>query len=307
MAKYGKLSFMFPVLFSIGGFSVSSFGVFLALAFLFGVFLIWRLSRAWDLSEEKILDLILLSFLGGLLGARIFFVAEHLSSFLSLEKILLVNKYPGLSFWGGFLGSWLALYFFSRKFKMDFWQIADITAVGFLGGLILGNLGCFLGGCGVGMQSNLFLAAPMVGVIGKRFPVQILEALFLSWVLIRIWGKATHFHLRGLILSTALIFIGAVKLLMEPLKENRSEWIFSLTLLTLGIHIFYRVQVGKRTLFSDIKTFFKFLSRLFRDSGERRKVLDNLQKSWYNQKIAIAWKMRGIGKFLRRKGVKVAP
>lgn len=298
---------MFPVLFSIGGLSISSFGVFLALAFLFGVFLIWRLSRAWDLSEEKILDLTLLSFLGGLLGARIFFVAEHLSSFLSLERILLVNKYPGLSFWGGFLGSWLTLYFFSRKFKMDFWQIADISAVGFLGGLILGNIGCFLGGCAVGAPSNLFFATSMVGVIGRRFPVQVLEALLLNLALLKIWGKATHFHPRGLILATTLIFIGVVKLLMEPFKETRSEWIFSFALLALGIHIFYRVQAGKRTLLSDIKAFFKFLSLLFRDGGARHKALDHLKKSWYNQKIAISWRMRGIGKFLRRKGVKVAP
>lgn len=253
------------------------------------------------------MDLTLLSFLGGLVGARIFFVAENLSAFLSLEKILLINKYPGLSFWGGFLGGWLGLYFFSRKFKMDFAMMADIAAVGFLGGLILGNLGCFLGSCAVGQPSNLFLATPMVGVIGRRFPVQLLEALLLSLVLMRIWGRATHFHPRGLILASSLIYIGAVKLLLEPVKDTHSEWIFSLTLLTLGIYIFYRVQAGKRTLFSDTKAFFQFIASLLTDASVRHQILDHWKKSWYNQKIAISWKMRGLGKLLRRKGVKVAP
>lgn len=298
---------MIPVLFSIGNVSVSSFGVFLALAFLFGVFLIWRLSRAWDLSEEKILDLTLLSFLGGLLGARIFFVAEHITSFLSLERILLVNKYPGLSFWGGFLGSWLTLYFFSRKFKMDFWQIADITAVGFLGGLILGNIGCFLGGCAVGAPSNLFLATPMVGVIGKRFPVQVLEALLLTFALLKTWGRATHFHPRGLIVSQCLIYIGSVKLLTESLKDLSNGFLFPLTLIVLGIHIYYRIYSGKRTLLSDIKSFLKFILSFLNDAKTRNLTVQQIKKSWYNQKIAVLWRLRTLSKILRRMRVKIAP
>ena len=68
---------MFPVLFSIGKITVSSFGVFLTLGFLFGVFLVWRLTRAWELNEEKILDLTMLTFIGGLIGARIYFLMEN--------------------------------------------------------------------------------------------------------------------------------------------------------------------------------------------------------------------------------------
>src|SRR5438552_13186037 len=113
---------MFPTLFSIGKFGISSFGVFLAFGFILGVFLIWRLARAWDLDEEKILDLTLLTFFGGLIGARIYFVLSHLSFFgLNPLKILLFQKYPGFSFWGAFLGGWLSLFYFAKKFKWDFW------------------------------------------------------------------------------------------------------------------------------------------------------------------------------------------
>jgi len=165
---------MLPVLFSIGPITVSSFGFFLSLAFLFATFLLWRLAHGWDLNEEKILDLIILSFFGGLIGARIFFIMLNFNLFsFDLGKMLLVTKYPGLNFWGGFLGGWLTLNFFTRRFKMDFWQVADLAAIGLLGGLILGDLGCFLGGCSFGVPSNSFFAVPMVGVIGKRFPVQL--------------------------------------------------------------------------------------------------------------------------------------
>ncbi len=83
---------MLPVLFSTGGLSISSFGFFLSLGFIYGVFLIWRLSRAWDINEEKVLDLVLLIFLGGFLGARLYFILEHSEFFLNdLTRVILIT------------------------------------------------------------------------------------------------------------------------------------------------------------------------------------------------------------------------
>ena len=180
---------MFPVLFTIGKIPVSSFGVFLSLGFLLGVFLIWRISRAWDLDEEKILDLTLFTFLGGLIGARIYFVIEHFQVFSqNLPGIFFFNKIPGFSFWGAVLGGWLMLFFLVKDKRWDFWMISDIAAIGFLGGLILSDIGCFLGGCSVGIRSDLFLAVNMVGVLGKRFPIQAVEAFFLFLALLSLRG-----------------------------------------------------------------------------------------------------------------------
>ncbi|MCR4306115.1 MAG: prolipoprotein diacylglyceryl transferase, partial [Candidatus Daviesbacteria bacterium] len=186
---------MIPVLFSIGSLSVSSFGVFLVLGFLLGMFLVWRLSRAWDLDEEKTLDLTLLTFIGGIVGARLYFVLENLQIFfVSPFNLILINKVPGLSFWGGILGGWLTLYYFARRKRLDFWQLADIAFVGILGGMVLSNLGCFLGGCNVGSPTNSILGVSMVGALGKRWPVQLIEAILLTLGLMKIWSKATHFH-----------------------------------------------------------------------------------------------------------------
>ncbi|TSC64167.1 MAG: phosphatidylglycerol:prolipoprotein diacylglycerol transferase [Microgenomates group bacterium Gr01-1014_93] len=133
---------MLPVLFSIGPIPVSSFGLFLSLGFIYGSFLVWRLARAWELNEEKVLDLIILTFFGGLLGARIFFVTLNFDFFKEdLFKILLITKYPGINFWGGFLGGWLTLFIFAKRLKFNFLQVADIAAIGFTGALILGDIG----------------------------------------------------------------------------------------------------------------------------------------------------------------------
>ncbi len=271
---------MLPVLFSIGNFNVSSFGFFLTIAFLLGIFLVWRLSRAWDLDEEKILDLILLTFLGGLIGARIYFVINNLNFFgLDLLKIILIPKYPGFSFWGGFLGGWLTLYFFVRKFKMDFWLVADIASIGFLGGLIISDLGCFLGSCFPGTPPKLFL----------------LEALLLLFVFSRLWKRATHFHLCGIIISLTLIYTGIVKVITSFFRPvSAPDFIFPITLIILGATIFYQQVPAKsgRTLISDMKRAISFLAALLTKKEARSLLLLNFKKSWYNQKTALSWKLR---------------
>ncbi|MBI2020229.1 prolipoprotein diacylglyceryl transferase [Candidatus Daviesbacteria bacterium] len=299
---------MFPVLLAIDGFSLSSFGVFLAAGFIFGVFLVWRLSRAWDLNEEKVLDLTLLTFLGGLVTSRIYFALEHWQFFFpNILNLILVLKNPGFSFWGGFLGGWLSLYFFARKFRIDFWQVADIAAVGFLGGLIFAQIGCFLGGCDIGIVQKGFLSVSMVGAIGSRFPIQIFEAAVLFLILRKIWAKATHFHQRGQIISLTLISIGIVKLLALPWKERAQlEFIFPLILLILGIIIFYKMQ-PTRTPLSDFKNLGKFVWGLFSNGEVREKVVINIKKSWYNQRVNLVWKVKSLIKLLRRLNVRSSP
>ncbi len=295
---------MFPVLLSIDKFSVSSFGVFLGLGFIFGVFLVWRLARAWDLNEEKILDLTLLTLLGGLIGARLYFVLTHFPFFADdIFKIILFTKYPGFSFWGAFLGGWLSLSFFSQRKKMDFWQIADIASVGFLGGLIIADLGCFLGGCGAGSVTKSFLGMPVVGLIGKRWPIQLFEAFLFFLCLMNIWSKATRFHQKGHIVALTLGLIGLIKILIAPLRQNQNQdFVFSLTLIILGITIYYKLS--KKNILSDAKNFFQFIIGLFTTKANRVLVLEAFRKVWYNQKTSIAWKFRNLKKTLRRFNVR---
>lgn len=298
---------MLPVLFSIGPIPISSFGLFLSIGFIYGSFLVWRLARAWELNEEKILDLIILAFFGGLLGARIFFVSLNFDFFKDdLFKILLITKYPGISFWGGFLGGWLAMFIFARRLKLNFYQVADLAAVGYLGGVILGDLGCFLGGCAVGGQSSIFFAVPVVGVVGKRFPAQLLEAALLSLLLFKMWPKSSRFHIHGEILSIILIFLGIIKLISEFfLASHQGGYFLSIATSSLGIFIYY--QITKRNVKKDLVSAYFILASLLTSKKQWRNILASLSRSWYNLINSWSWKLRALAKFLRRMRVKPTP
>jgi phosphatidylglycerol---prolipoprotein diacylglyceryl transferase len=297
---------MLPVLLTLGPISISSFGFSLAVAFLYGTFLVWRLSRAWDLPEERILDLVILTFFGGLIGARLYFVTLNLDYFLSDPyKILLITKYPGMSFWGGFLGGWLSLFYFCRRFKLNFWQIADLAAVGFLAGLIFGDIGCFLGGCSVGKVSD-FLGTPVVGQLGHRFPVSILEALILALILFQIWPKAVKFHPTGRIVSLSLILLGLIKFFTEFFRAPQvlgigswSGYILSLVIFSLGIYIYY--FLSKKNLLADLKS--------LANPHTQATQLAGIKKGWYNQRIVWGLRLKKLNfiKLLRRANVKPTP
>lgn len=303
---------MFPILFSIGTTPVSSLGVFLVLGLFYAVFLIWRLARAWDINEEKVLDLAFLTAFGAFIVSRLYFSLQYFTYFSQdFSRVFLIFKYPGFSFWGAFLGGWLTLYFAARKFKLDFATIADIASVGFLGSLIFGNIGCLFGGCGVGVVNNLFLAVNMAGYVGKRFPVQGVEALIMAILLIYIWPKATHFHTPGKIASIVLIYVGGIKFATEFLRaQNQGGQIFSLILVVLGIVVFYKFS--RRDFIKDMKSSFYLFKQMLKDPKLAKQVLQNLVRSWYNglrifirdSIILLKWKGRSFHKILRKLNVK---
>ena len=310
---------MFPILFTIGPFVISTVGVFIALGFLSAVFVSWRLAKVYDIKEEKILDMALSTFGGGLVVARMVAVALNFNSYASLEKIIYLHKYPGLSFWGGFFGAALSLWLFSKFAKLPLWQVADFAAVGVLTGLVIGNFGCFFGGCGFGAVSDLPIALPVVGLIGKRLPISLIEGIILLFVTLRLYKQVIKFHFAGKIVAKFLIILGILKFISEFYRGNTSlifpnAWVSfghvtALITFGLGVAVFY--SRSKRNIFTDAEN----LLDLFSEAKKRQLVLSSWKKSWYNHKTA--WRLnfnksllsiKSLPKRLRRKlNVKPTP
>lgn len=309
---------MQPVLFTIGSIPISSFGLFLALALLLAIFVTWRIARIYDIDEEKIIDLSLLSFFGGLISARAFYVALHWPLLGDFTKAVLINRYPGLYFWGGLLGGILAFSFFVRRSKWGFWQIADFGAVGLSLGLAIGDLGCFLGGCSYGTVSSSVFALPVVGLVGKRFPIPGVEALLFLIVFFYLWEQVVKFHFSGKIAGLFFIFLGIVKFVTEFYRADVTNipelrltvgQLWAVVTLLFGVIVFY--SRSKRNLIRDLK----YLAFLCYSAKKRKALLLQMRKNWYN--LLVSFKLgsrqmladlRSMPRNLRRKlNVKPTP
>src|SRR5260221_6003041 len=113
---------MLPVLFTLAGFPITSFGLFLTLAILASLFVIWRAAQVYEIDPERLLDIFFLTIFSAMVFARLYFAIFNTELLTDPVKILLLNRYPGLSFWGGLLGGVVALRFFAGRFKANIWQ-----------------------------------------------------------------------------------------------------------------------------------------------------------------------------------------
>ncbi|HQL23453.1 MAG TPA: prolipoprotein diacylglyceryl transferase, partial [candidate division Zixibacteria bacterium] len=72
---------MHPELFHVGPVHIRSYGLMLAISFLLGVLYIWRVARRDGKPFEPLLTVAYLMTIGGIIGARLFYVLVHLDEF----------------------------------------------------------------------------------------------------------------------------------------------------------------------------------------------------------------------------------
>jgi phosphatidylglycerol:prolipoprotein diacylglycerol transferase len=140
---------MRQVLFRIPGVGLPIFGygLMLFLAFLVSMNLAaWRAKRE-KLSPELIFDLALWVFVGGLLGARIFYVAQYWGIRVhSLWDVLKIWE-GGIVFYGSVMGGTAAFFLYRALRPFPLGPVLDVVAPSLAVGIALGRVGCFLNGC----------------------------------------------------------------------------------------------------------------------------------------------------------------
>lgn len=282
---------MHPILFNIGNIPISSFGFFSVISLLAAAFIIWKFSQIYDLEGEKILDLVIITFLGGFICSRLVFAALNWHLFQEINKVFLVTRYPGFSIWGGILGGFLILKLLSSKLKIPFWQIADIAAVGICLGLAIGDLGCFLGGCNIGIQSNSFLASPVAGILGKRFPITIFESIVLLLTFFYLRKQTIRFHFTGKIAALFLILFSIIKFFTEFYRGDRYlllnlNWLSVNHLMSFILFILGLVIFDIRSKHSII-TLPKTIWGIIRSPKKQAELLLNIRKTCYNNQVNL--------------------
>jgi phosphatidylglycerol:prolipoprotein diacylglycerol transferase len=94
---------MYRILFTIGSFSIYSYGLMIALAFIIAILLAMKEAKKSGEEPERILDLSLYVILGALIGGRLGYVLTYFDYYMKNPVKILYFRQGGLSFLGGFL------------------------------------------------------------------------------------------------------------------------------------------------------------------------------------------------------------
>ncbi len=146
---------MYPVLFKVPllGLDVYSYGVLLGVALLVGWFLTHYWAKKDGLPGETIADTFVIAAIGGLVGARLLYVAINWEEFRNPVRILQLNE-GGLMAWGGLLGAALTSWLYLRRKKIRSLAWFDAVTPCVMLGLFFTGLGSFLHGSDFGRTSE---------------------------------------------------------------------------------------------------------------------------------------------------------
>ncbi len=172
---------MLPKLFSIGPFTVYSYGLMTAIGILLAIWLGEYQVKKTKLAEEGFLiGMGIACVIGGYASSKLLFWITILPQIIENPAVML-DLSSGYVVIGGLIGGVLTGYLYCRWKKTDFWKVFDLVIPYVALAQCLGRIGCFLAGCcygyptegacGVAFHNSMY--AP-VGV--KLFPIQLVSA-----------------------------------------------------------------------------------------------------------------------------------
>ena len=211
---------MYPTLFRIGTFEVTTFGAMVALGAAIGLWIFTRELKRSGLPEGAA-DAAMIGVAAGLAGAKLLWVFEHLGE---EPAFALLTSRGGLSWFGGLFGGVGAGLLYIRWRGWRVLPIVSAATPALAVGHAIGRIGCFLVGDDYGRPTSLPWGVAFPEGLPPTFvrvhPTQLYEMaalLPIAWLLIR-WRRAGRSD--TFVVGAYLVLAGTVRFAIEFLRVN---------------------------------------------------------------------------------------
>ncbi len=146
---------MHPELFSIGPFTLHTYGLLVAIAFTAALIVTVRLGKSQGFSSQQVLDMGFIIILAALIGSRLMYVLINAPHFLQRPIDIFRIWQGGLVFSGGIIGVFIAAAWYSKKHGLSLWALGDLWAPAAALGQGIGRIGCLMAGCCYGKPTDV--------------------------------------------------------------------------------------------------------------------------------------------------------
>lgn len=241
---------MLPELFSIGPFTVYTYGLMTALGILSAVLIGEYQLKKTKLAEEGfLLGMGIACVIGGYACSKLLFWITILPEIIE-NPAKMLDFSGGYVVIGGLIGGVLTGYFYCRIKKVDFWKMFDLVAPLVALAQCIGRIGCFAAGCcygkptdsifGVVFEKSLYAPSDI-----KLFPIQLVSSglNLLNFIFLTILWKKTK-NKSGITGASYIITYSVGRFFLEYFRgdlERGNVGIFStsqfISIFTLGIGI----------------------------------------------------------------------
>ncbi|MBI3754140.1 MAG: prolipoprotein diacylglyceryl transferase [Deltaproteobacteria bacterium] len=255
---------MHPILFQFGPIQIRFYGLMYVIAILVGSVLIKREVRrkAIPLTDDDVMNFILWSVLGGILGARIYYVVFNLDYYLANPKEIPAVWHGGLAIHGGLIGGILVAYSYLKRRNISFWKIADCVAPAIILGQAFGRFGNFMNGDAHGMPTTMpwGIVFPPESIAGRQFPntplhpTMLYEMAINIFIFLLFWlSLRKREHKDGFIFAAYLMLYSLGRFVVEHFRADslmlgplRAAQVVSLTLAVIALTVIVKGRLWRK-------------------------------------------------------------
>lgn len=250
---------MRPELFSIGSFTVYSYGLMMAVGIITCVLVAERRAPKFGLDGERIFDLAVWGVIGGVLGAKILYWIVEWKS-IAADPSLLLDIGNGFVVYGGLIGGVFGGWLCCRVKKLNFLRYLDLAVPSIALAQGFGRIGCLMAGCCYGRETDswfhiVFHESHIAPNGVPLIPTQLISSVanFAHFALLAWLAKKTKGD--GQLAGVYLICYSVGRALVEMLRDDprgavgrfSTSQFISLFIFVLGVAMFFYFGKKGRT------------------------------------------------------------
>lgn len=222
-----------PFEFGIGPLQFTGFGIAVVLGFVIAQMIAQAEMQRRGYDPAPIADMVFGAVVGGLLGAKLYFVVilGHWDSFFARG---------GFVFWGGLVGGAAGVLLIAWRKRVPFWRVMEVSAPAIAAAYAVGRTGCWAVGDDYGRPWNGPLAVQFpqgappstAGVMAREFnqsfppgtdpstvvavhPTQLYEVALALIMFAILWRLRRHRHAEGWLFGVYFLMAGVERFIIE--------------------------------------------------------------------------------------------
>lgn len=214
-----------------------------------------RTVRIWP--HDRVGEITIIALVFGLLGAKLFDIFENWGDFLKRPSEYIFSP-QGLTFYGGLICAALAIWWYAKRHKINFWHLNDAFAPTMMLAYALGRIGCQVAGDGDWGISNTRpkpfswlpdwmwaykyphnvneVDTPIPGCVGKychelavpAYPTPFYEIVICLILFLVLWALRKRLRVPGTLFALYLVLNGLERFFIEKIRVNTRLNIFGL-------------------------------------------------------------------------------
>jgi phosphatidylglycerol:prolipoprotein diacylglycerol transferase len=228
---------VYPFTLQLGPLALTGYGIMMMVAFLMGGWAMQLELRRRGLDEEYAADVVIAAVIGGLVGAKVWYVL------ITGQWGALLSR-GGLVWYGGFFGGVAAVLLNGWRKRVPARFTFELTAPALALGYALGRVGCFLVNDDYGIPTSLpwamkfplglppssvaeltragvtFPANTDPNLIMAVHPTQLYETAIMMVAFAWLWSRRAHLHATGWLFGAYLVWAGVERFLVELVRAK---------------------------------------------------------------------------------------